>query len=81
MFYVVDQGQYLHFKQIFEIAKLASLLSNCKKCIHINFGIIKGDDGKRLRTRNGNTPQLIELLNNAVNETIIFYKKIILILI
>ena len=75
IFYVVDNGQDLHFKQIFEVAKLAGWLKENKKIFHVNFGIVKGADKKRLRTRNGDTPQLLDLLNEAISETKDIYIK------
>lgn len=69
IYYVVDSGQELHFKQIFEVAKLMNWLTSDKQVIHINFGIVKGKDNKKLRTRNGDNESLMDLLQDSVIET------------
>lgn len=67
--YVVDSGQSLHFRQILYLAEKANWKSNDKSIEHINFGIVKGVDGKRIKSRSGNTPKLNDLLEQAVEET------------
>lgn len=69
VYYVVDSGQASHFKQIFYVAEKMGWLKSGQKVEHINFGIIKGEDGKRIRSRSGETPKLIDLLDEAVTKT------------
>ncbi|MFB5622744.1 MAG: arginine--tRNA ligase [Nitrosarchaeum sp.] len=68
VYYVVDQGQSLHFKLIFEVAKLAGWLKPGQKVQHIDFGLVLGDDGKRLRSRNGDTVKLVDLLDEGLSK-------------
>jgi arginyl-tRNA synthetase len=69
VYYIVDSGQTEHFKQIFDTAKRMDWIKPTQHVEHINFGIVKGDDGKRIRSRAGNTPKLIDLLNESIDET------------
>jgi arginyl-tRNA synthetase len=70
VYYVVDHGQSLHFKQLFWVAEQLNWKTN-QIIEHISFGIIEGTDGKRIRSRSGgDNPKLKDLLNDAVNETI-----------
>ncbi|MCI28451.1 arginine-tRNA ligase cytoplasmic-like, partial [Trifolium medium] len=34
-------------------------------CTHIGFGVVLGEDGKRLRSSSGETIRLVDLLNEA----------------
>ncbi len=61
--YIVDARQSLHFRQLFDIAERRG----CKaKLEHVSFGTILGKDGKPLKTRDGDLPQLDDVLNDAV---------------
>lgn len=33
---------------------------------HVGFGVVQGEDGKRLKTRSGETVRLVDLLDEAV---------------
>lgn len=73
VYYVVDSGQSGHFEQLFEIAKQAGWLcenDKNKHVEHVNFGVVLGEDGKRIRSRDGDTPKLDDLLIDAYNETV-----------
>ncbi|AYV83518.1 MAG: arginyl-tRNA synthetase [Hyperionvirus sp.] len=69
VYYVVDSGQSTHFVQLFDVAKKAKWLTDTQMVEHIDFGIVSGDDGKRLRSRDGHTIKLIDLLDRAIVET------------
>jgi arginyl-tRNA synthetase len=60
--YVVDKRQALHFEQIFEIAKKASLVDQSVELLHLGFGTILGKDKKPLKTKEGESLYLDELL-------------------
>ena len=65
--YVTDAGQSDHFKLVFGGAKLAGWLDNGRvRLDHVGFGVVKGDDGKRFKTRSGETVRLVDLLDAAV---------------
>lgn len=65
--YVVDAGQSLHFQMIFKAAEKAGYLDPHKvKAEHVPFGVVLGPDGKKFKTRSGETERLIDLLLEAV---------------
>ncbi len=64
--YVVDARQGEHFKQVFKIAKLASMVKEDVKLEHIAFGTMMDKSGKPFKTRDGGTVKLIDLLDEAV---------------
>lgn len=74
IYYVVDSGQSSHFSQIFDVAKSVGWLTD-QHVEHINFGVVCGEDGKRIKSRNGSTPKLNDLLNQAVTKTIEVVKE------
>jgi len=69
IYYVVDNRQSLHFEQIFNIGKQMGWLNKNKKAVHIQFGTILDKFGKPLRSRTGDTPRLIDLINESVAKT------------
>ena len=62
--YVVDHRQSLHFQQLFAVAERIGLGDMDLR--HIAFGTILGTDGKPLKTRSGDLPQLSDVLDDAV---------------
>ena len=66
--YVVSYEQILHFKQVFETAKLLGLDEKYTKgLIHVPFGMVQLQTGK-MSTRQGNMIKLEDLLNEAINK-------------
>ena len=66
LIYVTDAGQANHFAGIFQIAERANWIpSNCR-IEHVPFGLVQGEDGKKLKTRSGDTVRLKDLLDEAV---------------
>ena len=66
--YVVDARQGLHFRLVFEVARRAGWLTDSVEVDHVAFGTVLGADGRPLKTRAGDTPKLIDLLDAAVNQ-------------
>ena len=64
VWYVVDFRQGGHFSQLFDVAK--RLGHEEVDLVHVAFGTILGKDGKPLKTRAGDLPQLEDVLNDAV---------------
>ncbi|MBR8830022.1 MAG: Arginine--tRNA ligase [Chroococcopsis gigantea SAG 12.99] len=64
--YVTDAGQANHFAQIFQVAKKAGLLPDNVEPVHVPFGLVLGEDGKKLKTRSGDTVKLQDLLDEAI---------------
>lgn len=64
--YVTDIGQASHFKMVFHAATLAGYVKSENILQHIGFGLVVGEDGKRLRSRSGETYPLRDLLDLAI---------------
>lgn len=64
--YVVDAGQGTHFDQVFQVAKRAGWIPEGVEATHVPFGLVQGEDGKKLKTRSGETIRLKDLLDEAV---------------
>ncbi|CEG38066.1 arginine-trna ligase [Plasmopara halstedii] len=70
--YVTDQSQQLHFKHLFATAKQAGWTKrhgkDDVKLTHAAFGLVLGNDGTKLSSRNGAFDYLEDLLNGAAAE-------------
>lgn len=67
--YVTDVGQSLHFQMVFAAAQKAGWLDPAKTEVdHVGFGLVLGADGKKFKTRSGDTEKLIDLLTEAVDK-------------
>ena len=64
---VTDIGQSLHFQLVFAAAEKAAWLDPKQTRVdHVGFGLVLGADGKKFKTRSGDTEKLIDLLTEAV---------------
>ena len=64
--YVTDSGQANHFAGVFQVAERASWIPAGARLEHVPFGLVQGEDGKKLKTRAGDTVRLRDLLDEAV---------------
>ena len=64
--YVTDAGQASHFAAVFQVARRAGGVQPEVQLQHVPFGLVQGDDGKKLKTRSGDTVRLKDLLDEAV---------------
>lgn len=62
--YVVDQRQSLHFQQLFEVSDKVGLMPK-DKLTHVGFGTVNGTDGRPLKTRDGGSHKLHDLIETA----------------
>jgi arginyl-tRNA synthetase len=69
LLYVVDAGQSQHLEMVFRVARMAGWVRDGVLVEHIGFGLVLGEDGKRLRARTGDNPKLAELLQEAVDRS------------
>ena len=65
--YVTDSGQANHFAGVFQVAKKAEILPDDVEVVHVPFGLVLGEDGKRFKTRSSETVKLKDLLDEAVS--------------
>ncbi len=73
--YVTDAGQSNHFASVFQIAQLANWIPQDCQLEHVPFGLVQGEDGKKLKTRSGETIRLKDLLDEAINRAKIDIEK------
>ena len=67
--YVVDAGQRLHFEMLFKAAEKVGYVDSEKvELNHVPFGVVLGPDGKKFKTRSGETEKLMDLITKAVDE-------------
>ena len=64
--YVTDAGQANHFAGVFQVARRAGWIPEGARLEHVPFGLVQGEDGKKLKTRAGDTVRLRDLLDEAV---------------
>ncbi len=64
--YVTDIGQAGHFAQVFQVANRANWIPENVQVTHVPFGLVMGDDGKKFKTRSGDTVPLKSLLEEAI---------------
>ncbi len=62
--YIVDNRQELHFTQVFRTVSKAGIIDK-SKLEFLGYGTVNGSDGKPYKTRNGDTPKLSHLFNQA----------------
>src|SRR6516162_2590657 len=65
--YVVGSEQALHFQMVFAVAREAGWIPAGARFEHAQIGMVLGQDGNRLRTREGETPKLSDLLQEGVD--------------
>lgn len=68
IYYVVDNRQSLHFEQIFDVGKKMGWLTELHSAKHVQFGTILGKDGKPLQSRLGDTPKLVDLIEESIDK-------------
>ena len=64
--YVTDAGQAGHFAGVFQVARRVGWIPEGASVEHVPFGLVQGEDGKKLKTRAGDTVRLRDLLDEAV---------------
>jgi arginyl-tRNA synthetase len=63
---ITDAGQAGHFHMCYDAARAAGWTrTHQTRLDHIPFGVVCGEDGKRFKTRSGDTVRLVDLLDAA----------------
>ncbi|MEA5503837.1 arginine--tRNA ligase [Halotia wernerae UHCC 0503] len=73
--YVTDAGQANHFTQFFQVARKAGWIPDDVELVHVPFGLVLGEDGKKFKTRSGDTVRLRDLLDEAIARSRIDLEK------
>lgn len=67
LIYVTDAGQSTHFQMIFKACEKAAYFDPSQVRVdHVPFGLVLGPDGKKFKTRSGETEKLLDLLHAAI---------------
>ncbi|TSC91278.1 MAG: arginyl-tRNA synthetase [Parcubacteria group bacterium Gr01-1014_2] len=65
--YVVGNEQSLHFQQLLAISKILNL--DKTKLDHVKFGLVLGEDRKKLSSREGKAIHMMELVKEAIEKS------------
>ncbi|KAM7350300.1 arginine--tRNA ligase-like protein [Cochliomyia hominivorax] len=69
--YIVDAGQNTHFKNIYLAAQRCGIMDPRKhRADHVQFGVVLGEDGKKFKTRSGDTVKLSDLLDEGLKRSL-----------
>lgn len=70
LIYITDGGQAGHFQLIFACAERAEILNpKLHHVRHVPFGVVLGEDGKKFKTRSGETVKLLDLLDEGLSRS------------
>ena len=64
--YVVGAEQKQHFQMVFAAARMAGFLQQKHTSKHVQFGLVLGSDGGKLKSRSGGAVRLLDLLKEAI---------------
>ncbi len=64
--YPVGMEQTNHFIQIFQVGRRAGWVTDAVEFIHAPFGLVLGEDNKKLKTRSGEAVRLQDLLDESI---------------
>lgn len=62
----------------FDAAKAAGWVGDGVKLEHLGFGVVQGEDGKKFKTRSGETVRLVDLLDEAVRRMAVSARGVLL---
>jgi arginyl-tRNA synthetase len=66
LIYVTDAGQANHFAGVLQVGRKAGWIPENVEIDHVPFGLVLGEDGKKLKTRSGETVRLKDLIDEAI---------------
>ena len=76
LIYITDAGQEMHFKLVFEGAKLAGFYDPEKVNVrHLGFGLVLNEKGEKIKTRAGESIKMKELLDEAKERAMKVYEE------
>lgn len=62
---------------IFDAARAAGWVKEHHRLEHLGFGVVQGEDGKKFKTRSGETVRLVDLLDEAVKRMKVYYSIVV----
>ena len=66
LLYVVDAGQAQHFAMVFAVSAMAGWLVPPARAEHVSFGVVLGEDRRRLKSRSGEPVRFIDVIDEAI---------------
>jgi arginyl-tRNA synthetase len=68
LIYITDAGQAQHFAMVFDAGRLANIIPSDDRVdiTHVPFGLVLGEDGKKIKTRSGESVKLKDLLMEGI---------------
>ena len=66
LLYVVDAGQSQHFAMVFAVSAMAGWLVPPARAEHVAFGVVLGEDRRRLKSRSGEPVRFIDVIDEAI---------------
>jgi arginyl-tRNA synthetase len=66
--YVVDSGQAEHLEQVFQVGEKLGWIKP-SQTVHVGFGLVLDEKGKRIKSRDGSTLKLLKLFEETIEET------------
>ncbi len=66
MLYVVGAPQAQHFQMLDAVCRMAGWMGETDEAVHVSFGSVLGSDRKMLKSRDGDTVKLVELIDEAI---------------
>ncbi len=73
---LTDAGQSVHFAMLFKAAEKAGYLDPKKvRAEHVPFGVVLGPDGKKFKTRSGETEKLVDLILEAIRQATVIMRE------
>ena len=66
LLYVVDAGQAQHFAMVFAVSAMAGWLAPPARAEHVSFGVVLGEDRRRLKSRSGDPVRFIDVIDEAI---------------
>lgn len=76
LIYVTDSGQATHFQTIFACSERTGLINKeIHRVDHVGFGVVLGEDGKKFKTRSGDTVKLTALLDEGLQRSLAKLKE------
>ncbi|KAG5499283.1 hypothetical protein JIQ42_04097 [Leishmania sp. Namibia] len=72
--YCTDVGQYEHFRMCMQTAKDMGWMEHAT-WDHAGFGLVTGADGKKIKTRSGETAKLKDLMDEAVERSLAILRE------
>jgi len=66
LLYVVDAGQAQHFAMVFAVSAMAGWLTPPARAEHVSFGVVLGEDRRRLKSRSGDPVRFIDVIDEAI---------------